>query len=85
LRSEASRKACGELGWSAWVLKRCLSARDIAERTPAWRAYACESFCDSAACIYSGISSHPEFTLASRFRNIRLHWFSMQFSDVISV
>jgi len=85
LRSEAAIKARGELGWSAWILKRCLSARDVVERTPAWRAYACESFCDSAAYFYSGISSHAEFTLASRFRKIRVYWFSTQFGSVISI
>ena len=29
-------------------------ARDIAGRTRHWREYCCESFCDTAAWLYSG-------------------------------
>jgi hypothetical protein len=44
-------------------------------RTPAWRRYACESFCDSAAWLFSGLRDHDEFTLAPRLRRLRAQWF----------
>jgi hypothetical protein len=48
-------------------------------RTPAWRRYACESFCDSAAWLFSGLRDHDEFTLAARFRRRRARWFRRHF------
>ena len=35
-----------------------------APRTRRWREYCCESFCDTAAWLYSGWRRHAEFTLA---------------------
>ena len=45
-----------------------------------WREYLCESFCDTAAWLYSGLPSHEEFTLAPRFRRPRARWFADRFS-----
>ena len=42
---------------------------------PPWRDYLCESFCDTAAWIYSGVRRHPEYTLAARHRDRRAEWF----------
>ena len=39
------------------------------------REYCCESFCDTAAWIYSGVRRHEEFTLAGRWRTGRRKWF----------
>lgn len=61
----------GELGWSADWRKQLLQPMDWRKRTRRWREYCCESFCDTSAWIYSGLSEHAEFTLASRFRNNR--------------
>ena len=36
---------------------------EIAARGRRWREYCCESFCDTAAWLYSGAARHPEFTL----------------------
>ena len=43
-----------------------LGARDVRQRTPAWRRYVCESFCDTAARVYSQLPEHDEFTLPAR-------------------
>jgi hypothetical protein len=40
------------------------------------REYCCESFCDSAAWLYSGIERHAEFTLPARSRRRRQAWFA---------
>jgi hypothetical protein len=74
LAAEFGSRAKGELGWSAEWRKAKLSPQDARERTHAWRRYSCESFCDSAAWIYSGLAKHDEFTLASRWSRRRLAW-----------
>jgi hypothetical protein len=65
----------GELGWSAEWRKEKLSVKDARTRTPAWRRYACESFCDTAAWLYAGLDRHEEFTLARAARSERRRWF----------
>lgn len=79
LLSEFARRATGELGWSAEWRRLKIKAPDRSGRTPAWRRYACESFCDSAAWLFAGIGKHEEFTLAARFRAPRRAWFSRNF------
>jgi len=76
LRAEIADSARGELGWSAEWRKHALAHRDPHRRTRRWREYACESFCDTAAWIYSGVRSHQEYTLAQRFRQRRRQWFA---------
>jgi len=78
LKKEKSERARGELGWSAEMRKERLHGG----RKPAldWRDYACESFCDTAAWIYSGVRTHPEFTLALKHRERRAAWFESTFS-----
>jgi len=75
LRSEWLAGASGELGWSAEWRKLKLTPGDVRGRTRRWRDYCCEGFCDSAAWLYSGVRSHPEYTLASRYRTGRRAWF----------
>jgi hypothetical protein len=75
LRKELTRKARGELGWSAEWRKRKLRASDVRKRTRRWREYVCESFCDSAAWLFGGAKYHREVTLAARFRGRRKAWF----------
>jgi hypothetical protein len=65
----------GELGWSAEWRKQELSAADVRFRTRRWREYCCESFCDTAAWLYSGVARHPEFTLGARASRLRRIWF----------
>ncbi len=72
---EIARRVRGELGWAAESRKRKLKAGDRAARTRCWREYCCESFCDTAAWLYSGLAGHGEFTLANRARGARQHWF----------
>jgi hypothetical protein len=72
---ELRRQMRGELGWSAEWRKGKLTARDRRERTRKWREYCCESFCDTAAWLYSGVRKHAEFTLATDGRAGRREWF----------
>ena len=76
LAAELGRNARGELGWSAEHRKLRLKPEDVVGRTPAWRRYACESFCDTASWLYAGLSGHSEFTLAARFSSRRRAWFT---------
>jgi hypothetical protein len=76
VREEIHAHARGELGWSAEWRKNVLTTRDFAERTRAWRQYCCESFCDTAAALFSDVREHAEFTLARTFRNRRRAWFA---------
>lgn len=76
LRQEMLGRARGELGWSAEWRKRALEPGDPERRPRRWREYACESFCDTAAWIFSGVRSHSEYTLARRFHQRRRRWFA---------
>ena len=80
LQEEIRRGARGELGWSAAWRKRELTARDIRLRTRRWREYCCESFCDTAAWMYSGVEDHEEFTLGALFRRRRRYWLRKTFA-----
>ncbi len=75
LAAEFARRDGGELGWSAEWRKAKLRPGDVRDRTPAWRRYACESFCDSAAWLYAGLTRHDEFTLPAAARRLRRAWF----------
>jgi hypothetical protein len=74
LITELDRNVPGELGWSAEWRKCRLSRSDHQSRTRAWRRYACESFCDSAAWLFAGFRTHDDFTLPPRFRHFRRNW-----------
>jgi hypothetical protein len=65
--------------------EQILSPPAVLPRTPAWRRYACESFCDSAAWLFSGLPDHDEFTLAPRFRLRRARWFRRHLPDTESI
>ena len=83
VRDEFREHARGELGWSAESRKSLLSGT---AQNPRWREYLCESFCDTAAWLYSGIRRHGEFTLGARFKNRRARWFLETFrNDGISI
>jgi hypothetical protein len=76
VRAEIAGTAGGELGWSGEWRKRGLRADDIDRRTRRWREYCCESFCDTAAWLYSALRRHEEFTLPARWRQRRRTWFA---------
>jgi len=76
LGDEFAAQAQGELGWSAEWRKNALTGGDRPNRTRRWREYCCESFCDSAAWLYSGRKNHDEFTLPLQFRSFRQDWFT---------
>jgi hypothetical protein len=76
ISGEIERGAPGELGWAAESRKNKLAPADWEVRTRRWREYCCESFCDTAAWLYSGAARHPEFTLATSWRERRRKWFN---------
>lgn len=77
LRGELKSRARGELGWSAEWRKKALRPTDVAERNRKWREYMAESFCDTAAFLYSECPHHDEYTLKSRWRQQRMRWFAL--------
>src|ERR1017187_3103247 len=81
LGCELEAGAGGELGWSRRWRKQALAAPDRESRSRFWHEYCCESFCDTAAWLYSGGPRHPEFTLAARFRAARRAWFHQTFAN----
>jgi hypothetical protein len=75
LAAELAMQAPGELGWSSEWRKDKLTRADVHHRSPAWRRYICESFCDTSAWLWAGLPRHAEFTLAAGPRRIRRGWF----------
>ena len=75
IRTELSRGARGELGWSAEWRKRELAARGRETADRRWREYLCESFCDTGAWVYAMVDGHAEFTLATCWSRARRKWF----------
>jgi hypothetical protein len=71
----ASERESGELGWSAEWRKLKLKSSAARLRSPQWKRYARESFCDSAAYLFSGLTRHDEFTLPASCRRARRAWF----------
>lgn len=84
VREEWQQRSRGELGWSAesrkHVLFPALSHKSVASVGKKWREYVCESFCDTAAWLYSGVHRHGEFTLPQRCRQKRAKWFQATFA-----
>lgn len=80
LRREWERGARGELGESSSLKKGLLSSFD----SRAVRDYVCESFCDTAAAIYSGVEASDWFTLTPYWRKQRERWFRATFQSAVS-
>jgi hypothetical protein len=76
LAAEFAARAPGELGWSAEWRKNRLTRPDVRGRTPAWRRYVCESFCDTSAWLCAGLRRHGEYTLSGASRRSRRNWFA---------
>jgi hypothetical protein len=85
LARELQARAAGELGWSAEWRKDALTRADALRRTPRWRRYACESFCDTAAWLFAGLRTHDEFTLAAEARRQRRQWFAQHVTSTAPV
>jgi hypothetical protein len=79
LRAEQQAHARGELGDSSNLKKQRLEMRDWMSNSRAWRDYVCESFCDTAGWLFSGIKRDAAFTLAPRWRHRRARWFHDSF------
>ena len=76
LAAELASRVGGELGWSAEWRKNKVRLSDVRGRTPAWRRYVCESFCDTSAWLWAGLRRHDEFTLSAGPRRARRRWFA---------
>ena len=76
LAAELAAGVPGELGWSSEWRKHKLTRGDVRGRTPAWRRYICESFCDTSAWLCAGVPRHDEYRLAAAARPIRRNWFA---------
>ncbi|HSP70300.1 MAG TPA: hypothetical protein VLN48_21395 [Bryobacteraceae bacterium] len=85
LKAELARSCSGELGWSSEWRKHKLTRADIRSRTPAWRRYVCESFCDTSAWLCAGLLRHDEFTLPGPLRRTRRRWFATHLFGPASV
>ena len=72
LFEEQKKGARGELGESSSVKKELIRAGGSGAL---WRDYVCESFCDTAAWLYSGTNEDALFTLKRRWRERRQRWF----------
>jgi hypothetical protein len=81
LAAEFAARAPGELGWSSEWRKHKIRRSDIRDRTPGWRRYACESFCDTSAWLYAGLRRHSEYTLSAQRRRARRSWFAHHLQD----
>jgi hypothetical protein len=79
LQRELESGARNELGESSATKKALLSLTDCEQNSRLWRDYVCESFCDTAAWYFAGISS-SEFALARRWRKHRECWIRSQFA-----
>ena len=77
----ASERSPGELGWSAEWRKLKLKSADATRRSQAWKRYARESFCDSAAWLYADLEKHDEFTLPVDARRKRKAWFKKNYAS----
>jgi hypothetical protein len=85
LAGEFIARASGELGWSAEWRKNKLARADIRGRTPAWRRYVCESFCDTSAWLYAGLRRHDEYTLPAVRSQVRRRWFSENILSALGI
>jgi hypothetical protein len=79
VRREFKNHARGELGWSAESRKSAI--KNVSDNPQPWREYICESFCDTAAWLYSGVRRHGEFTLGARYKARRAEWFRETFRN----
>lgn len=71
-----AQRTAGELGWSSEWRKNALLEDGFGRPGRRWSEYVCESFCDTAAWLYSGTGRHAEFTLPRAERGARKGWFS---------
>jgi hypothetical protein len=83
LRSECGAGVRGEAGWSAEWRKLDLGGGDVRQRTRKWREYCCESFCDTGACLETGLRA--EVTLARKRLDERRSWFAGQLPKPLPV
>jgi hypothetical protein len=80
LAAEIAQGARGELGESSAIQKVRIGPEEGSKRSQTWRDYVCESFCDTAAWLYSGAPARNVRPLASRWQKRREVWFQAVFA-----
>lgn len=75
LVNELRAHARGELGESAAVSK------ELAPNSP---DHICESFCDTAAWLYTNQPDSPHATLARRWQKLRQAWFATNLANIVA-
>jgi hypothetical protein len=83
LRAERTGGARGEAGWSAEWRKHQLKDADVARRSRKWREYCCESFCDTAAWLETGVWN--ELTLGAGRLAARRAWYAEQLGNAVPI
>jgi hypothetical protein len=82
LRAEMKGAARGELGESSSIKKSELHPRDhMKPGSKRWKEYVCESFCDTAAWLYSESEQAPKRAPGKQWRMIRQGWFLKNFPE----
>jgi hypothetical protein len=82
LVAELVGKARGELGESSAVKKAELQPDGkLSPPSKLWRDYACESFCDSAASIFTQGPVHEGARLGKAWSKIRRQWLLQKLAD----
>jgi hypothetical protein len=85
LTTEIHGNARGELGWSSEWRKQRITPEDVSRRNRRWREYVCESFCDTAAFLFSECHRCAEYTLTKGHCERRRQWFARQVTQAIRV
>ncbi len=81
VRAELAAGAKGEVGESAEGWKADVVEQGDGCKDGALRNYVCESFCDTAAWLYSGVRRNGEVRLGVGWRKVRGIWFGGVFGD----
>ena len=82
LMAELAGKARGELGESSAVKKAELQLdHELSPGSKLWRDYACESFCDSAASIFTEGPVHEGARLGKAWSKLRRQWLLQKLAD----
>jgi hypothetical protein len=76
LKEEMEHGASGDLGESSSLKRRDATP----SRALRWREYVCESFCDTAAWLYSGVELSAGRRLGRVWRERRKQWFEAVFA-----
>lgn len=75
IQTEWGSRARGALGESSSVAREQTMGEDPVVRSLRWKNFVSESFCDTAAWLYAGVTKSEHFRLAQKWRQVRARWF----------